>query len=168
MKKIILWILTLCIVVSTCIFPVSASETNSVGVSVIYTEKKHITPDNAYYDHGDNTRSSAVHDLSDSIISIYRTLDAENSWTSSLCKTNTTRIYVPIEADQRVSFTVELLDSENDSINETTFTYDPIDERSPTVVFTNLTASKTYRVRITNNNQYSVVVFGAIRDSAWF
>ena len=63
MKKIILWILTLCIVVSTCIFPVSASETNSVGVSVIYTEKKHITPDNAYYDHGDNTRSSAVHDL---------------------------------------------------------------------------------------------------------
>lgn len=60
---------------------------------------------------------------------------------------------------------VEILDSNGTSLAERTLSIKLSDERTPTVTFTNLTASKNYKVRITNYSQKEVLVGGGIRDS---
>lgn len=172
MKKFCTLCISLLLIVSYFSFPVSAhtmcDNEEEVGVSIFYQEWGDDTPD---FDNADTTesvvRSNAVHNLADSNFSIYWTVGASGVKTTNLVKTNTTKIYVGIDLNKDASVTVELLDGQGNSLAEKTFTYYMTDERTATVKFTNLTASKTYRVKITNNSQKQIMVMGSVRDSAF-
>lgn len=171
MKKFYALCISFVMLISCISLPVSAAETGaetgSVGVSVFYQEWSDSTP---VFDKNEMyglATSDDVHDLSDSNMTIYWTLPGEGSLQSGLCKTNTTIICVGFDLNRDASVKVELLDSSGNSLAETTLTYYIADGRTPTVKFTNLTSTKNYRVKITNNSQNQVIVVGSVRDSVF-
>lgn len=170
MKKISALIMSFFVLVSCFLLPTAALSVEDipVGVSVSYRDWIDGHP---FFEESSMCgifAVTAVHDLSNSNMPIYMTLPGEASNQTGLCKTNTTKIYVSIDLDRDASIKVELLDSSGNSLAETTFTYYLADERTPTVTFTNLTSSKNYRIKITNNSQRQITVFAGARDSLFF
>ena len=174
MKKSLSLFLVLTVCMSLCILPSSAKEMDeNVGVIVNYNEDYSALDaptvgniDDEPYCQYAVAKAKTVHDLSDGSLSFDWTLRAESSKTSSeLLKTNTTKITVVVATDDRVSLTIELLNSNGVSLNETTITPGNYEIGRPTsVTFTNLTASKNYSIKMTNNSQVSVQATGVFKD----
>lgn len=167
MKKTIAWILAVTVLLATGITPAKAAseEEDDVGVYVIYTsrnkneaELENVSSVKAY-------TSSRVHDLSASNMPYDFTIAVNGSNQTGLFKTNTTKVYVMVDPYADCYLKVELLDSNGNSLAERTLSIRLSDERVPTVTFTNLTASKNYKVKITNYSQIKVRVGGGVRDS---
>lgn len=166
MKRFCALCMSLFMFIGCISLPAAATEINSepaeVGVFLFYQDGPLVFDGTEVFI---SPRSETVHDLSDSTLSLDWTIPGEGSLQSSLCKTNTTKIYVSVDLNRDASIKVELLDSEGNSLAETTFTFYLLDEKTPTVKFTNLTSSKNYRIKITNNSQNQIHLYGGIRDS---
>ena len=164
MKKFYALCISLIMLINCVPVPAAAAESDLVGVSVFYQEWGEFVPVFEDEMYGLSTTAD-VHDLEDSNMTIYTTISGEGTFQTGLCKTNTTKIYVGFDLNRDASVKIELLDSAGNSLAEKTLTYYILDERTPTVKFTNLTSSKNYRVRITNNSQNQIKVTGSVRDS---
>lgn len=164
MKKFYALFISFIMLVNCMPLPAAAAEPDPVGVSVIYQDWGESVPvfEDAMY--GLSTTAD-VHNLEDSNMTIYTTISGEGTFQTGLCKTNTTKIYVEFDLNRDASVKIELLDSAGNSLAETTLTYYLLDERTPTIKFTNLTSSKNYSIKITNNSQNQIKVLGSVRDS---
>lgn len=169
MKRLIACILAATMVMVMGTTPARAIEADDVGVYVIYTSRKDnlIKLENEAEAKVSSSTyaSSRVHDLSESNLPYNFTLAADESDQTELFRTNTTKAYVLVDPYDDCYLKVEILDSNGTSLAERTLSIKLSDERTPTVTFTNLTASKNYKVRITNYSQKEVLVGGGIRDS---
>lgn len=164
MKKMISLFLALAACMALCVAPASAADCDSSmsDMATIHLQVDEATLENA-------TRASTVFDLSDGNYDVDNTIRADGgTYRSSLLKTNTQKIYVMLYCYPRSSLTIELLDSSGNSLQEVTTTVCPDPQEYSTISFKNLTSSKNYRVRVTNNGQSDCTITGIIKDSLFF
>lgn len=137
--------------------------TPAAAAEAVPNEAEPFGTENVFSNEYEIMSTTAVHDLTnDGAYFINESVSSERSVTLGNFKTNTTKIYVYFNSAPSASYKVELLDAQGVSLQEITKSVET--ERAMPFKFNNLTASKTYKVKVENLGQKDCVIMGSIRD----